>query len=81
MTRDEVCRLVGVPPGVYSRRLEYPLLTSGGPEISHETWTAADSTLYVAFDTEADRAIGVGVFDPPPDNRPLLERLRARLGL
>jgi hypothetical protein len=81
MTYDEGCATVGAPPGVYSRRPDYPISMSGGPEISHETWVAADSTLHVAFDTEADRAVVMGIYDPPPDPRSFFQRLRARLGL
>src|SRR3954451_12962545 len=69
MTYEEVCGLVGAPPGMYSSRPDYPICMSGGPEISHKTWVAGDSTLYVAFDTETNRAVVLGVFDPPTDNR------------
>jgi hypothetical protein len=81
MTYDEVCATVGGPPGVYSTRLDWPVIRSGPPELSHKEWVAADSKLYVIIDRVADRAIVVAIYEPPPDNRSPWDRLRDRLGL
>ena len=80
MSFAEVCATVGGPPGVYGG-LSGAYAASGPPTLSHEQWWAADSTLYVIFDTETDEAIEVWVADPFPDNRSLWERLRERVGL
>jgi hypothetical protein len=80
MSYAEVCATVGGPPGAYGG-LPGAYLSSGPPTHSAELWWAADSTLYVTFDTETDEAIAVSVNDPQPDNRSLWDRLRAQLGL
>jgi outer membrane protein assembly factor BamE (lipoprotein component of BamABCDE complex) len=79
MAREEVVATVGGPPGVYSDRPEWvPFFdqTYG----MDEKWVAHDSTLRVYF-SESGRASHVEVADPPPDDRSLVSRLRARLGL
>jgi hypothetical protein len=78
MSFAEVCATVGGAPGIYGGE-QVPYFLSGPPTFSHEFWFATDSTLYVIFDTETDEAIAVQVDDPPPDNRSLWERIRARV--
>src|SRR5262245_39655502 len=76
MTYDEVCATVGGPPGAYTRRPYIPLL--GGAHDCRVQWAADDVELIVWFDDD-QRAYKVMVFDPMPDDRPLLVRLRYRL--
>ena len=80
MAFEEVCALVGGTPGVYSGRLDFPIMTSGPPALAHKTWVAGDSTLYVCFDTEVNQAIAVAIYDPPPDDRSVYQVVRNRLG-
>ena len=48
MSREEVIRMVGGPPGDYSRR---ELITTGWSDLSwyHETWLCDDGELLVRF--------------------------------
>jgi hypothetical protein len=83
MTYDEVCATVGGPPGDYTdgRSLVYRVSVSMYRFPDRELWAAEDSTLIVDFEDDG-RSYRVLVSDPVPVPRaPLLDRLRARVGL
>src|SRR5262245_1191144 len=81
MSREEVIRTVGGPPGDYAGR---DVILSGFPGRSqdYETWVCADGELLVLFDG-AGTATDIAVLDvEDPLGRPTLtERIRRWLGL
>src|SRR5262245_51498938 len=67
MTLEEVATTVGGPPGVYSNRLNYPVMMGGYGFCSYETWVARDCTLVVIVDDtgqfgEAGRVVAVWLY-------------------
>src|SRR5262245_60058983 len=80
MSRDEVARTVGVPPGNYSNGGVYPVLDHPVMIGSHQSWLCDDGYLLVHFD-EADTAIDVVVSDVTYLKTTLTERIRRWLGL
>ena len=79
MTYDDVCATVGGPPGDYSGGTRFGLIDLNGPPIT--IWTAGDSELLVDFgyDGRVAWAEVIEVSDIP--RPPLIDRLRAWLGL
>ena len=77
MTRDEVVATVAAPPGVYTNRPYRPAV-HGLPGSEH--WVAYDGELVVWFNDDGT-AGKVEVYDPLPDHRSLVRRLRSRFGL
>jgi len=81
MTLDEISAVVGVPPGVYSNRLEYPTIEIGLGFCFSRKWVAADCTLMVIFSLNSDQqAVSVHIYDPPPDDRSYIRKVRDRIG-
>ena len=80
MTREEVIRTVGGPPGDYAGR---DVILSGFPgrSLDYETWVCADGELLVLFD-DAGTATEVAVLDVEDPLGPptLTERIRQWLG-
>jgi hypothetical protein len=74
MTREEVIRTVGGPPGNYSRDTNYQ--TPFGPP--QDWWIGDDAWLIVDFD-DAETAIQVWVREIEPPT--FTERIRRSLGL
>lgn len=87
MTREEVIETVGGPPGDYAdgRSLTYVICQCGRIHDPRRFWAAEDAVLSVEFNDDHDgRAVAVQVHDSVLIDRPptpLLDRLRARLGL
>jgi hypothetical protein len=79
MSREEVIRTVGGPPGDYSRR---ELITNGWSNLSwyHDTWLCDDGELLVRFD-DSGTATEVVVLDVRSRQPTLTEQIRRWLGL
>jgi hypothetical protein len=78
MSREEVIRTVGGPPGDYSKGT---VLQIGSGLSDYQSWACDDGDLFVRFD-DADRATEVVIIDPFYLQSPTLtERIRRWLGL
>jgi hypothetical protein len=78
MSREEVIRTVGGPPGDYSAERGGPFCKGLLPE--HERWICDDGELFVRFD-EDDTAAHLEVFDALRPTPTLSVRIRRWLGL
>jgi hypothetical protein len=78
MSREEVIRTVGGPPGDYSADRRRPFCRGVLPE--HERWLCDDGELFVRFDDD-DTAAHLEVFDALRPTPTLTEQIRRWLGL
>jgi len=79
MSREEVNRTAGGPPGVYSETSDvWTPFYQWGSGNDAEVWWCDDGWMAVRFD-DADRAASVKVFEFEPPT--LTERIRRWLGL
>jgi hypothetical protein len=78
MSREEVIRTVGRPPGDYTSGGKYIAMQPASP--LHELWVCDEGILLVQFDngdTATRVAVGDNTIEPPT----LTERIRRWLGL